>query len=53
MLLAVRVKVLVLAVVEAGLKLAVTPLGRPLAEKVTELVKLLRVRLAATVPEPP
>jgi len=36
----VRVRMLVLVVL-AGLKDAVTPAGRPLADKATELVKLL------------
>jgi hypothetical protein len=52
-LLAVSVKVLV-PVVLAGLKLAVTPLGRPEAERLTELLKpFTGVTVIVLVPLPP
>ena len=51
---AVNVSVLVPAVVEAGLKLAVMPLGNPLALKATLPVKLLRwLIVIALVAVPP
>ena len=50
---AVSVKVLAVVVL-AGLKEAVTPAGRPVADKATELVKLLNaVTAIMLVPEAP
>ena len=46
---AASVSVLVFPVVLFGLKLAVTPLGKPLALKVTALVKFVRLMLIVFV----
>jgi hypothetical protein len=50
---AVRVSVLLPPVVEAGLKLAVTPLGNPLTLKATLLVKLVRLIVIVLAPLAP
>src|SRR5262249_41803143 len=50
---AVRGNVLFVPVVEAGVKLAVTPLGNPLALKATLLVKMARVIVVVLVPFAP
>jgi hypothetical protein len=50
---AASVRVLLPPVVEAGLKLAVTPLGNPLALKVTLLVKMARLIVIVLVPFAP
>jgi hypothetical protein len=47
---AASVSVLLLPVVLLGLKVAVTPVGKPLALNVTALVKLVRVMLIVLVP---
>jgi len=50
---AASVRVLLPPVVEVGLKLAVTPLGNPLALKVTLLVKMARLIVIVLVPFAP
>jgi hypothetical protein len=50
---AASVSVLLLPVVLLGLKVAVTPVGRPLALNVTALVKLVRVIVIVLVPLAP
>src|SRR5215510_1048170 len=52
-LVAVRVSVLLVPVVEVWLKLAVTPLGNPLALKVTLLVKFVRLIVIVLAPLAP
>ena len=48
---AVKLRVLLLPVVDPGLKAAVTPAGKPVALKTTLAVKLVRVMLIALVAE--